>query len=70
MLQVHSWKTEKYVEPQQYTLTYSRDSEGIQLNSVMLSLKEWRILHEEIGKFLWHMEWTEWKREDEETTTT
>ena len=62
---VHSWKLEEHIEPQQYTLTYSRDSEGIQLNSIMLSMKEWRILHEEIGKFLWNMEWIQWEKKDE-----
>ena len=65
MFQVHSWKIEKYTEPQQYTLTYSRDNEGLQLNSIMLSMKEWRILHEEIGKFLWNMEWLQWEKKNE-----
>lgn len=65
MLQLHKWKIEKHTKPQQYTLVYSRDNEGMQLNGIMLSLKEWRMLHEEIGKFLWNMEWIQWEKKDE-----
>ena len=63
--QVHKWKIEGHTNPQLYTLIYSRDEEGIQTIGIMLSMKEWRILHEEIGTFIWSMEWMQWEKKDE-----